>query len=114
MYFLYSRDPVIREGEGLLLNPGSTRIPMSTVDKIIEAKPDVVLHAGDLFDTVKQKTRAFTTVFEALEQLHAGDRDQGALCPTKRGSPPITTRSQDRSFNMSDYNPTQLPKHVWL
>jgi DNA repair protein SbcD/Mre11 len=44
---------------------------LSAVDKIIDAKPDVLVHAGDLFDTVKPKTRAYTTVLEALEQLHA-------------------------------------------
>ena len=43
---------------------------LSAVDTIIEAKPDVLLHAGDLFDTVKPKTRAYTTVLEALERLH--------------------------------------------
>jgi DNA repair exonuclease SbcCD nuclease subunit len=26
--------------------------------------------AGDLFDTVKPRTRAYTTVLEALDQLH--------------------------------------------
>jgi DNA repair protein SbcD/Mre11 len=44
---------------------------LSAVDTIIEAKPDVLVHAGDLFDTVKPKTRAYTTVLEALERLHA-------------------------------------------
>ena len=44
---------------------------LSAVDKIIDAKPDVLVHAGDLFDTVKPKTRAYTTVLEALERLHA-------------------------------------------
>ena len=43
---------------------------LSAVDRIIEAKPDVLVHAGDLFDTVKPKTRAYTTVLEALERLH--------------------------------------------
>ncbi|MCU0631004.1 MAG: metallophosphoesterase [Methanoregulaceae archaeon] len=43
---------------------------LSAVDKIIEAKPDVLVHAGDLFDTVKPKTRAYTTILEALERLH--------------------------------------------
>jgi len=44
---------------------------LSAVDEIIKAKPDVLVHAGDLFDTVKPKTRAYTTVLEALERLHA-------------------------------------------
>ena len=44
---------------------------LSAVDRIITEKPDVLVHAGDLFDTVKPKTRAYTTVLEALERLHA-------------------------------------------
>jgi DNA repair protein SbcD/Mre11 len=44
---------------------------LSAVDRIIAEKPDVLVHAGDLFDTVKPKTRAYTTVLEALERLHA-------------------------------------------
>jgi DNA repair exonuclease SbcCD nuclease subunit len=41
------------------------------IDTIIRQKPDVLVHAGDLFDTVKPKTRAYTTVLEALDRLHA-------------------------------------------
>jgi exonuclease SbcD len=41
------------------------------INDIINAKPDVLVHAGDLFDTVKPKTKAYTTVLEALERLHA-------------------------------------------
>ena len=44
---------------------------LSAIEKIIAGKPDVLVHAGDLFDTVKPKTRAYTTVLEALELLHA-------------------------------------------
>jgi hypothetical protein len=31
---------------------------LSAIDTIIRQKPDVLVHAGDLFDTVKPKTRA--------------------------------------------------------
>ena len=41
------------------------------IDRIIEGKPDVLVHAGDLFDTVKPKTRAYTTVLEAFNRLQA-------------------------------------------
>ena len=41
------------------------------IDEIILQKPDVLVHAGDLFDVVKPKTRAYTTVLEALDRLHA-------------------------------------------
>jgi len=44
---------------------------LSAVDLIIAEKPDVLVHAGDLFDQVKPKNRAFKTVMEALERLHA-------------------------------------------
>ena len=44
---------------------------LSAIDVIIQQKPDVLVHAGDLFDQVKPKTRAYTTVLEALDRLHA-------------------------------------------
>jgi DNA repair exonuclease SbcCD nuclease subunit len=44
---------------------------LKAIDEIIHQKPDVLVHAGDLFDTVKPKTRAYTTVLEALDRLHA-------------------------------------------
>jgi DNA repair exonuclease SbcCD nuclease subunit len=43
---------------------------LSAIDEIINQKPDTLVHAGDLFDTVKPKTKAYTTVLEALERLH--------------------------------------------
>lgn len=39
------------------------------INDIINAKPDALVHAGDLFDTVKPKTKAYTTVLEALDRL---------------------------------------------
>jgi len=44
---------------------------LKAIDEIIHQKPDVLVHAGDLFDVVKPKTRAYTTVLEALHRLHA-------------------------------------------
>ena len=32
---------------------------LSVIDAIIKEKPDVLVHAGDLFDVVKHKTRAY-------------------------------------------------------
>jgi DNA repair exonuclease SbcCD nuclease subunit len=40
------------------------------INDSINQKPDVLVHAGDLFDTVKPKTKAYTTVLEALERLN--------------------------------------------
>jgi len=39
------------------------------IQKIINEKPDVLVHAGDLFDTVKPKTKAYTTALECLDWL---------------------------------------------
>jgi DNA repair protein SbcD/Mre11 len=39
------------------------------INDIINLRPDALIHAGDLFDTVKPKTKAYTTVLEALERL---------------------------------------------
>jgi 3',5'-cyclic AMP phosphodiesterase CpdA len=44
---------------------------LKAIDEIIRQKPDVLVHAGDLFEVVKPKTRAYTTVLEALDRLHA-------------------------------------------
>ncbi|OPY38301.1 MAG: DNA double-strand break repair protein Mre11 [Methanoregula sp. PtaU1.Bin051] len=44
---------------------------LSAIDEIIRQKPDVLVHAGDLFEQVKPKTKAYTTVLEALDRLHA-------------------------------------------
>ncbi len=43
---------------------------LEAIDEIIRQKPDVLVHAGDLFDTVKPKNRAFTTAMEGFKRLH--------------------------------------------
>jgi DNA repair exonuclease SbcCD nuclease subunit len=42
---------------------------LAAVDRIIKLRPDVVVHAGDLFDQVRPKTMAYTTALEALERF---------------------------------------------
>ena len=42
---------------------------LSGIDRIVQERPDALVHAGDLFDTVKPKTRAYTTVLDALNRL---------------------------------------------
>ncbi len=39
------------------------------INDIINAKPDALIHAGDLFDSVKPKTKAYTITLEALDRL---------------------------------------------
>jgi DNA repair exonuclease SbcCD nuclease subunit len=43
---------------------------LAGIEAIIKAKRDVVVHAGDLFDTVKPKTKAYTTALDGLLRLH--------------------------------------------
>ena len=42
---------------------------LAGIERIIQERPDAVVHAGDLFHTVKPKTRAYTTVLAALDLL---------------------------------------------
>jgi exonuclease SbcD len=42
---------------------------LQAIDQIIQARPDALVHAGDLFDQVRPKTRSYVTVLEALERL---------------------------------------------
>lgn len=42
---------------------------LAAVDSIIARRPDVVVHAGDLFDQVRPKTMAYTTALEAIGRL---------------------------------------------
>lgn len=39
------------------------------IQKIIDEKPDALVHAGDWFDAVKPKTKAYTVTLECLEWL---------------------------------------------
>lgn len=43
---------------------------LAAIDRIIAMRPDVFVHAGDLFHQVKPKTRAYTTALDALSRLH--------------------------------------------
>jgi len=45
-------------------------ISQKVIDEIIHQKPDVLVHAGDLFDVVKPKTRAYTAVLNALDRRY--------------------------------------------
>jgi DNA repair exonuclease SbcCD nuclease subunit len=39
------------------------------IDVIIQQKPDVLVHGGNLFDVIKPKTLTNTTVLKALDRL---------------------------------------------
>ncbi|MGA2698732.1 MAG: metallophosphoesterase, partial [Methanoregula sp.] len=75
------------------------------IDEIIRHKPDVLVHAGDLFDTVKPKTRAYTTVLEALERLNAA----GIPLVIIAGNHSMTkTRYTTSPFEVLSYHPSQI------
>ncbi len=40
-----------------------------TIDKIIGSKPDLILHAGDLFDSVRPTNRAITVALQQISRL---------------------------------------------
>jgi DNA repair exonuclease SbcCD nuclease subunit len=42
---------------------------LHSVDRILALRPDVLVHAGDLFDQVRPKTMAYTTALEALDRF---------------------------------------------
>jgi exonuclease SbcD len=42
---------------------------LQSVDRILAERPDVSVHAGDLFDQVRPKTMAYTTALEALDRI---------------------------------------------
>jgi exonuclease SbcD len=46
---------------------------LAATETIIREKPDALIHAGDLFDRVRPKTRAYTTVLQALDRLKEAD-----------------------------------------
>jgi exonuclease SbcD len=78
---------------------------LSAIDVIVRQKPDCLVHAGDLFDTVKPKTKAYTTVLEALGRLH----EQGIPVIVIAGNHSMTkTRYTTSPFAVLDYHPSRL------
>jgi DNA repair protein SbcD/Mre11 len=78
---------------------------LSAIDVIINQKPDVLVHAGDLFDTVKPKTKAYTTVLEALERLH--DKDIPIVIIAGNHSM-VKTRYTTSPYEVLGYHPSQV------
>jgi DNA repair exonuclease SbcCD nuclease subunit len=78
---------------------------LSATDEIIQEKPDVLVHAGDLFDTVKPKTRAYTTVLEALERLN----EAGIPLVIIAGNHSMAkTRYTTSPYEVLTYHPSQI------
>ena len=78
---------------------------LTAIDVIIREKPDVLVHAGDLFDTVKPKTRAYTTVLDALTRL----ADAGIPLVIVTGNHSmVKTRYTTSPLAVLDYHPAEI------
>ena len=78
---------------------------LAAIDVIIREKPDVLVHAGDLFDTVKPKTRAYTTVLDALTRLH----EAGIPLVIVTGNHSmVKTRYTTSPLAVLDYHPSEI------
>ncbi|HVP97630.1 metallophosphoesterase family protein [Methanoregula sp.] len=78
---------------------------LAAIDVIIREKPDVLVHAGDLFDVVKPKTRAYTTVLDALTRLH----DAGIPLVIVTGNHSMTkTRYTTSPLSLLDYYSAEI------
>jgi DNA repair exonuclease SbcCD nuclease subunit len=78
---------------------------LSAIDVIINQKPDVLVHAGDIFDTVKPKTKAYTTVLEALERLSQA----GIPLVIIAGNHSMTkTRYTTSPYEVLTYHPSEI------
>lgn len=78
---------------------------LSAIELIITKRPDVLVHAGDLFDTVKPKTRAYTTVLEALERLQAAGIP---LVVIAGNHSMVKTRYTTSPFEVISYHPGEI------
>ncbi len=78
---------------------------LSAVELIVAKRPDVLVHAGDLFDTVKPKTRAYTTVLEALERLHTAGIP---LVLIAGNHSMVKTRYTTSPFEVLSYHPGEI------
>jgi DNA repair exonuclease len=78
---------------------------LEAVDRIIGAKPDVLVHAGDLFDQVRPKTRSYVTVLEALERF----RNAGIPVVAIAGNHSMSkTRYTVSPFTVLEYHGAEL------
>jgi DNA repair exonuclease SbcCD nuclease subunit len=78
---------------------------LAAIDIIIKQKPDALVHAGDLFDVVKPKTKAYTTVLAALGKLH----EAGIPVIVIAGNHSMTkTRYTTSPYEVLDYHPSRM------
>lgn len=78
---------------------------LAAIDEIIAQKPDVLVHAGDLFDTVKPKNKAFSMAMEALERLHAAGIPVVVIAGNHSM---VKTRYTASPFEVLSYHPGEI------
>jgi DNA repair protein SbcD/Mre11 len=78
---------------------------LSAIDAIIQQKPDVLVHAGDLFDQVKPKNRAYETAMESLNRLHEAGIP---LVVIVGNHSMVKTRYATSPFAVLDYHPGEM------
>lgn len=76
------------------------------VDYIIETKPDLVVHAGDLFDSIRPSNRAIS---EALEQFYRLSREKIPTVIIAGNHSTPRQRATDPIFNILRYFPNIYP-----
>ncbi len=75
---------------------------LGSIEEICKKRPDALLHAGDLFDSVKPRTQGYVTAFEALERLF----DAGIPLIMIAGNHSIPkTRYTRAPFSLFEYHP---------
>jgi len=78
---------------------------LAGIERIIQERPDAVVHAGDLFHTVKPKTRAYTTVLAALDLL----QDAGVPLIVIAGNHSMAkTRYTESPFAVLEYHGAEV------
>jgi exonuclease SbcD len=78
---------------------------LQSIDRILALRPDVLVHAGDLFDQVRPKTMAYTTVLEALDRL----ADAGIPVVLVAGNHSMPkTRYTPSPFRVLEFHPAEL------
>jgi len=75
------------------------------IEVIIRQRPEALVHAGDLFDRVKPKTRAYTTVLSALERLR--EEEIPLVIISGNHSMP-KTRYTTSPFEVLGYHPAEI------
>lgn len=76
------------------------------VDRVLELRPDVVLHSGDLFDSVRPSNRALAFAVEQLFRLSEADIPV-VIIAGNHSTPRI--RETGSAFRLFEHLPNVIP-----